>query len=875
MTARWAKVKELFSEAMELPADKRAAFLANACGGDEELRAEAQSLLDSHRTTGSFLKTVNTKLKAAALSIPGASADAERDDESARKRIGKRIGAYRLVDLIGSGGMGDVYKAVRDDAEYRAEVAIKLVRTDVHGSLVAERFKTERQILASLEHRNIARLFDGGTTDDGLPYVVMELVTGRPIDRYCDEHRLSIRDRIALFLQVCAAVSYAHQRLIVHRDLKPTNILVTADGSVKLLDFGIAKILDRSPIGADNDLTEASVRLMTPAFSSPEQFRGDPITTATDIYTLGLILYELLSGYRAFQAMGRSQTSIAAAILETDPEKPSARVRTVDADTEAVSGLRSETPQKLRRRLSGDLDAIVMKAIRKEPNERYESAELFAEDLRRHLRSEPVAAHKGSARYFFRKFVGRHKVAVTAGVAVSLSLVVGLATTMRESQIAHANERRAQERAQDVRRLANTLLSDVNDSMRNMPGSIEARKQIVEHAQRYLEGLAKESTSDPMLLSELSTMYRKLADIQGGSGVSNLGDNETSLLNYRKAVEFAESALALQPSDPILRRELSDRYQLLAGALIEMGNEEEARQPLDQSLALTTQLLKESPDDDTFRRAHAMTLLQQANWLIDALDFDRALSSLLAAHSIYDDLRKKSNELPSALQDFSVVSKRTGAVLIKLRRYSEALAHYQTAGLIDEKLVAMDPNNAAKQLNLTFVYSDTGFILAKEGKFEEALAYHRKALGVRRALAANDPKDVRVRTTVSYTLSAIGAALNEMGRFAEAIPPLTESHALREAAAKANPRVKDLHYTLAGTEGALGRSYWGLAKVERNRRAEHCKRSIEWNERAKHTFARMETPTVSPFDAQWLAAIDKDIVECGGKPSAIPTGNAP
>ena len=376
---RWQQVREILDGAIALPGSERTAYLEAACLPDASLRSEVESLLRSHEAAGSvFLKNPAIDLKNAAAEIA-----------STRNRVGRKIGVYEIAEEIGRGGMGEVYRALRADGQYDKQVAIKLVRVGLDTPMLLERFRHERQILASLDHPNIARLHDGGTTEDGIPYLVMELIEGEPVDTYCDAHKLSITHRLQLFRQVCSAVQYAHQRLVIHRDLKPSNVLVTAGGVPKLLDFGIAKLLDPAAV-----VETTLERPMTPEYASPEQIRGDPITTASDVYSLGIVLYQLLAG-RSPYGDTRSPHELARAVCETDPGKPSSVVlkprpvrrgeENQPATPEQISSSREGSPAKLHRRLAGDLDNIVLKALRKEPHRRYASVEQFAEDIRRHL----------------------------------------------------------------------------------------------------------------------------------------------------------------------------------------------------------------------------------------------------------------------------------------------------------------------------------------------------------------------------------------------------------------------------------------------------------------------------------------------------------
>lgn len=411
--AEWQKVRPILESALELDSSNRSAFLDQTCG-EPSLRQEIESLIAAHEQAGT------NALNAAAM--PSFAGD---DEAHFRLPPGKRVGPYEIVQEIAVGGMGAVYRAIRADGEYKQQVAVKIVRSELGAEFTATRFRNERQILASLDHANIAKILDGSTTADGLPYFVMEFIDGLPITEYCDQHTLSINERLKIFRTVCSAVHYAHQHLVIHRDLKPSNILVTADGLPKLLDFGIAKILDPGLLPEIMTMTAGGLWIMTPEYASPEQLRGEPITTGTDVYSLGLVLYELLTGHRAYRFASRMPHDVARAVLETDPEKPSAAIRRTGVaeeekpdkaplTPELVSSLRGGSPEKLQKRLTGDLDNIALKAIRKEPRERYSSADQLSEDIRRHLEALPVLARKSTVAYRCRKYILRHKVGVTA-----------------------------------------------------------------------------------------------------------------------------------------------------------------------------------------------------------------------------------------------------------------------------------------------------------------------------------------------------------------------------------------------------------------------------------------------------------------------------
>ncbi|MBL8187883.1 MAG: serine/threonine protein kinase, partial [Acidobacteria bacterium] len=558
---RWRKIESIFQTVVEKPKPERQQMLTQYCGNDTELRREVEALL-SEDDTNDFDDFIQAPIKDVARSLPQPNPD---------NYVGRNIGPYHVVKLLGQGGMGAVYLAERADAEFYRQVALKIVRRGMDSNFVLKRFRMERQILATLEHPNIAQLLDGGTTADGLPYFVMEYVQGQPLTEYCDSSGISLTERLKLFLFVCAAVQHAHQKLIIHRDLKPSNILVTAEGIPKLLDFGIAKLLDPALSPTPVTRTQTSMRLMTPDYASPEQVRGLPVTTASDVYALGVILFELLTGARPYQFETYSPAEIERAICDTEIERPSALAERMNDE-----GGRMNLVARLfhhssfiphRSSLRGDLDNIVLMALRKEPERRYQSVEQLAEDIRCYLQGRPISARRESALYRTGKFVRRNKLAVAAATLVFFSLLGGIVTTTRAARIAESERARAeanlaeaqaqraeadrqrliaeeqrtraeaeaaeanlqrqiaeaqhaeadaqrrnaetqQERAErrfaQVRKLANTFLFDFHDKIAALPGSTEAREMVVKTALEYLDSLAKEAEGDVSLQNELA-----------------------------------------------------------------------------------------------------------------------------------------------------------------------------------------------------------------------------------------------------------------------------------------------------------------------------------------------------------------------------------
>ncbi|PYJ07787.1 MAG: hypothetical protein DMF06_14730 [Verrucomicrobia bacterium] len=433
---RYSRLQELFDAVVDLPPDIRAAVLERQCEGDASLRQEIEALLAADAPCASFDGQP-------ALMIPPDLFSDEGDGQLS----GQRFGAYQIIREIGRGGLGAVYLAARADDEYRKEVALKLIRRGLDTEDILRRFRTERQILAQLDHPNIARLLDGGTTDDGLPYFVLEYVEGEPLVAYCDSHQLEIRQRLEVFRKVCAAVTYAHQNLVIHRDLKPSNILVTAEGEPKLLDFGIAKLLN-----AEDEMftqTALGLRVMTPEYASPEQIKGERITTASDVYSLGVLLYELLSGQKPYRLKTRTREEIARAVTEQEPQRPSTALH---SESRFIS--------HNSRSLQGDLDNIVLMALRKEPERRYASVERFSEDIQRHLQGLPVRARNSTFSYRAQKFVQRNKIAVVAALILFLTILSGVVVTVFQAERVVTERNRARKEAAKAARI-NTFLQGV------------------------------------------------------------------------------------------------------------------------------------------------------------------------------------------------------------------------------------------------------------------------------------------------------------------------------------------------------------------------------------------------------------------------------
>ncbi|MEK7829967.1 MAG: serine/threonine-protein kinase, partial [Acidobacteriota bacterium] len=645
----------------------------------------------------------------------------------AEPMAGRKIGRYRIVREIGHGGMGSVYLAERADEEYRSQVALKLVRRGLHSNFTLRRFLYERQTLAALHHANIAALLDGGTTEDGLPYLVMEYVEGETIDRYCDNRQLPINERLKLFREVCAAVHYAHQSLIIHRDLKPANLMVTAEGQVKLLDFGIAKILNREIAGTLQQ-TETAVRLMTPEYASPEQVRGGKITTASDVYSLGVILYELLTGHRPYQIASWLPSDIERAICGTEPVKPSTAVvrreEIPSADggirvitPEAVSEARAEAAPKLRRHLSGDLDTIVLMALRKEPERRYASVNGLSEDIRRYLEGLPVAARPDTFGYRTGKFVRRHKAGVAAVALIVLALLAGLFATLWQA-------RRAQRLFNDVRGLSKSVLFEIHDKIQFLEDSNEARELIAKRALEYLDRLAVDTAGDQSLQQELAEAYLKVGDVQGRPGFPSLGDRTSALSSYQKSLAIYQK---LPGDDPAIRKQI-------AISLIRIGDVQQMLKSAN-SLASYEQALQtaESAPELCGRE---IALCHQRIGVMKARtgDLDGAKPHLRLAISMAESVAAKTNDGTAAWceaqRDLSINLIKDGDVFLVSDDAKTALAQYRRALGISRQIAGCYPAQIY-QRELAISFDKVGNGLAALDNAQGALDEYREALRIR------------------------------------------------------------------------------------------------------------------------------------------------
>ncbi len=703
--ARWKRIQELFEKALERDPGERRAFLKDACGDDDTLFKEVMSLVEADTGKHSLLDGG----AAGAAGLPGAAALA-----------GKTVGPYRIVETIGTGGMGIVCLAERADGQFEHRVALKLVKRGMDSETILKRFTGERQILARLDHPNIARLLDGGLTDDGLPYFTMDYVKGEPIDDYCNTRALSIDERLRLFLTVCEAVQYAHRNLVVHRDLKPSNIFVTEDGDVKLLDFGIAKMLGEADEAASPTLTQTGARVMTPAYASPEQVRGEPVTTATDVYSLGVILYELLSGRRPYGASDSTPQELEQAIRATTPERPS----------------KAATRDKLKRRLAGDLDNICLMTLRKEPERRYGSVDHMADDIRRHLAGRTVSARPDTVSYRLQKFVARNRVAVAVSAAV-IVLVASL-VVFYTAQLAHERDR-ARLEADKAEQVSDFLASLFQEADPEQP-PMTAREMLERGAARIEGELSDHPEVQAAMMDVISQVYQRLA-------------------LYEEGKQLAERALDILEGLYGRNHEaVAEIMGHLAEITIDTGDFDTAERLFRDAIAIQRRLL--DPDHPDLAR----NLDEMGYVVMRKGDYDAADSLYRAAYAINRKIYTEEDQaLMVTINGLATVLHYKGEYDEAERLFRQNLAVMQRLGDKEEMGIATTLNNIAKLLR------DKGDYEAAEALYREALALYRRLLGDEHPYVG----------TVMHNL---GSLLRVLGRYDEAETLCREALAIRRTA---------------------------------------------------------------------------------------------
>jgi serine/threonine protein kinase/tetratricopeptide (TPR) repeat protein len=753
------------------------------------------------------------------VSSPGDARTTATGDVASDVSHGGRLGPYRLIREIGQGGMGTVYLGVRDDDAFQKRVAIKVLKRGMDTESIVRRFRHERQILASLEHAFIASLLDGGSTPDGRPYFAMEYVEGQPIVAYCDRKGLDTAARLELFRHVCTAVQYAHQNLIVHRDIKPANVLVMADGTPKLLDFGIAKLLNPELAGQTLAPTAPGLQLMTPEYASPEQVRGEAVTTASDVYSLGVLLYELLAGRLPYRLTSRAPADIVRIVCESEPVRPSTAITTIDQPSAGETSRSGDTHDdstaaskpnrrltvdvdRLRRQLAGDLDTIVLKALSKEPPRRYASVDQFSEDVRRHLEGLPVIARKDTWRYRTTKFVRRNRAVVGALAATFAVLVAGIVGTTWQARAARLERARAEQRFGDVRQLAHAFLFDFHDSIADLEGSTPARKLIVTTGLEYLDRLARDAGDRIDLRREIAAAYIKVGDVQGRPFNANLGDTAGALDSYRKATTLYESIGGEAARDEALRREVALAYMRLSDVLTASGDTAASLTFARKSLAIEREVSSDASDPPAARRALAASHTRVGDMLGATGDVTGALEHRRTAVAIMESVLAAAPDDAANIRQLGVTYQKLGNTLgnpntPNLGDHVGALAALERSSEVFRTASAKHPNNAMFRRNHAVAESNAADVLFALKRFDEALARERRSFAVYEAQAKADPTNAVAQHDLALGHSKIGELLEATGKIAEGLAEQQRASEIHRRLVSGDPRSSDMKQALA------------------------------------------------------------------------------
>jgi non-specific serine/threonine protein kinase/serine/threonine-protein kinase len=781
----WSDAEAIFSTAVDLEADARRRVVEQACVGRPDLRRDVEALLGAHDGAGGFMTPVTIeRTDASSASVPSAE--------------GQRIGAFCLRERIARGGMGDVYRAERVEGGFAQEVAIKLLGTRCASVDAERRFRAERQILASIHHPNIVRLLDGGVTADGQPYIVMEFVRGVPLTDYCAARNLSLADRLRLFQQLTSAVQWAHRHLIVHRDLKPANVLVGNEGIVKVLDFGVAKLLHSD---GPEQLTMQFVAPMTPNYASPEQIRGAAATTACDVYALGVMLFELVTGHRPFDVSGKTLDELRADLLNRSIARPSAtRTATAPYDT---------------RLLRGDVDAIVLKAMADLPEDRYAAAEELGDDLARFLDGRPVAAREASVAYLTRRIVGRHRTAFSAAAAALLMLVTASIGALWQARVAAAERERAVRRFNDVRELAGALIFRIHDEVAPLAGSTPVRRTIVAQGLEFLQRLEGDMAYDDRLRIDLARAYVRIGHVQGRTAEANLGDRDGAKHSYLKARDIIAPLMTSNGIDWDVAATAVDAQLALAG-LVER---EEGRQHADAALAVASRWQSQEPHS-----TRSQTLLARANYQMAIVTgYPGSLPYWQESARLFDAVAAATPSDITAIRNAALGQKYLGSYFDEADELEKAETHFGAALRLDERRVQNNPGDRQAQLDLAIDIGNVANVQLKRGNYEPSIEAFHRSLEIRQRIAAADPQDVYARGRVAFAQSKLATLYLRTGRLASAQQYAESAVSLYEPLARLGWFYRAQHYwalkALADVHSVSGRRAVACGVYERAKHA--------------------------------------------------------
>lgn len=779
----------------------RVDFLKKETGGNRKLRSEVESLLDFHDRSDDFIEESAFGIAAEVLI---------RTDESSI--IGRRIDCYRIKQEIGRGGMGAVYLAERDDGAFEQKVALKIVKRGMDTDAILKRFVMERQILADLEHPFIAHLVDGGVTDENLPFLVMEYVDGVRIDDFCQTNKLSVDERLELFCKVCEAVEFAHQNGVVHRDVKPSNILVTENGTPKLLDFGIAKLLARA------GETATQFQIFTPEYASPEQLRGDSITTATDIYGLGVLLYEVLTGETPFRPTTDNPREIERLVCDSEPLRPSA----VSLNGRTRAGLNRETADEqhqavdrtLASQLKGDLDNIVLKALEKEPADRYASAAEFADDIRRHRGGLPIAARPASVTYRAAKLFKRNRALSYAFGSLLLVATLGVGGVSWQAAAKQNEKSKAERRLGEIRALATTTL-ERQAELAKLSGTMEIRKKLIEDAIGQLDSLSAESGADGSLQAEIAAAYVQIGDIQGQPFAANLGDSEAAQQSYEKARSRLEDLRNAGKGNTEIDKSLSLALEGLGNIELRKARPQHAIENHQRALELRKSLLANDPGDVLLRSLTANSYLNLAdghavlaNIKQDDQTFDQdnswneRIDAQQQALQIYEQLKIENPDdikvnfgLAKSIQRIGYSYQRKGQMENEelpgsgAESLKHTLAYYDRTTAIHNKILSLDPSNAKALRNRAdqFLMRGEAYVFLKQDT--AALASYQRSIEMFSELSLREPANTELKRDLVNAYEYKARQLVKVGRDREAIEKYRSAFDLQRKIVDADPEV--------------------------------------------------------------------------------------
>ncbi len=737
--ARWQRVKEVLDQALETPLDKRKQVIDNLCAGDAGLREEVNEYL--------------TYTDRAEDLLGDEDLGETTPSEPVSDELPRRAGPYLIERQIGRGGMGVVFLAKRDDGEYERIVALKLINSGGRRGKLARLFWRERQILARLDHPNIARLLDGGTAENGQAYYAMEFVDGEPLDRYRQRHPMGLHEKLRLFLAICSAVSYAHRNLIIHGDLKPKNVLVTHDGVPKLLDFGVARILDGA---VQADTTRMP---FTPTYASPEQIRGETLTVATDVYSLGVLLYELLSGQYPYGA--RQNT---AAAMQTFIEQ-------------SPTPLRQHNPN-----IPADVENIVMKALRKEPERRYATVDALRSDIEAFLGGFPVQAAPDTFLYRLGKFSSRNRWAmIAAGVAI-IAIVLSGTMIWRE-------KRQAQMRFEQLRQLAHSVVFELDDAILDLPGSSRARELLISRGLQYLNGLAGSRGKDRGLTFELAQAYMKIAAAQGDLQQSNVGDETGAFASYTKARNLLLNLHSSEPENRDVEVALALADEDLASLAPRTGHGH-ADSLRHESVTLFGDIAQSSSrttDLKNLALAHFYLALAKTG----EGKYNDALPLWQRAYSDYQELAKRDSNTAEDERNIGLAEKHIASVYFALGDYTNSLTFDRMAVTVDENRVKSGPQNPTARMDLSFDLVELGWCEHELGQNSESDDAFTRAIQLRRQVASQDPNDFHARSELESVLRIAGVAKAQTGDLSAAVQLIGEAAQTGDALRANDPRNLD------------------------------------------------------------------------------------